>query len=37
MIGAIGFGLIGVAIIVLVYLGQRRRAQFATFGELLDG
>lgn len=36
MIGAIGFLAIGVGILVLVYVGQRRREQFATFGELLD-
>jgi hypothetical protein len=36
MIGAIGFGMIGVAVIVLVALGQRNRDRFATFGELLD-
>jgi Family of unknown function (DUF6186) len=36
MIGAIGFGLIAAAILVLEYIGWRRRAQFATFGELLD-
>jgi hypothetical protein len=36
MIGTIGFGVILLGILVLVYLGQRKRAQFATFGELMD-
>ncbi len=36
MIGAIGFIVIGVAVLVLVALGQWQHAQFATFGELLD-
>jgi uncharacterized BrkB/YihY/UPF0761 family membrane protein len=36
MIGTIGFAAIAAAIVVVAFIGQRRRAQFATFGEVLD-
>ena len=36
MIGTVGFLVIGLGVVALAVLGQAKRNQFATFGELLD-